>query len=300
LGELETIVDLFAQPAFWAGAMFGLVGAVLLIAARLILGRPFFGWGALLTLATVAGLADQFDVDADLLGRLGVVFGAGLLIDGVFAMSHTRFKWLTTVAAWLAGSLAVVWATNLDFGGPLWISIALPVATVALAAGLWLLGTSAMRDLVGPLFAIVVAGVWVTVPETDMLIVLLGAALPLGLATLPPPRARVSAAGALALSAVFAWLVLNGGMPRPWTIASSWAVAAAIPMFAALIKLRPGRPGILAVLAVHLIYVALITRVADYTESALVVLAAFVVLGSFAALGVMLLPAVSGAHETVS
>jgi hypothetical protein len=164
------------------------------------------------------------------------------------------------------------------------------VVIIALASGLWALGRVPEAGLVGPMMAICIAGAWVTVPETDNLVVLVGAAIPMGLVTLPPVRAKVSAGGALALAGVFAFLVLDGGVPRPWTVASSWAMIATIPVLAAVLHTRVRRPTRFVILAVHVVYVVVTTRIADVTESDLVILVSFLLLITLAALVLALAP----------
>lgn len=147
-----------------------------------------------------------------------------------------------------------------------------------MGAGMWWLGRLPTSGLVGPLVAISIAGVWVTVPETDDFTVMLGVALPLALVTLRPIQSRAWATGAFVLAGLFVSLVLGGGEPRPWTVLASWATIAPLPVIAALVGFRPQRLSSWVVLAVHFIYVAAITRVADYTESVFVVAVGFVVL----------------------
>jgi hypothetical protein len=156
--------------------------------------------------------------------------------------------------------------------------------------GIWVLGRLPEANLVGPLLAISIGGIWVTVPETDLVTVMLGAGLPIGVATLPPIRARATATGALALSAVLVWLAIEGGTPRPWTVATAWATFATIPLMALLIKSAGIRPRRSLLFVIHVVYVAAISRVADNTESEVVVLLWFLPLIVLTALAILLIP----------
>ncbi|MFP3883422.1 MAG: hypothetical protein ACLFWH_14040 [Actinomycetota bacterium] len=115
-------------------------------------------------------------------------------------------------------------------------------------------------------------------PETDAYTVILGAALPLALVTLPPIQARAWATGAFVLAGLYTMLVLGGGETRPWTLLAAWATIAPIPVIAAVVHLRTRRPALWIIFVTHVVYVAAITRVADYTGSVLVVVISFIAL----------------------
>ena len=176
-------------------------------------------------------------------------------------------------------AVGVVWFSLLNaIDDPSWVGVAFPFTVLGMGVGMWWLGRLSVSGLVGPLVAISIAGAWVTVPETDDFTVILGVALPLAVVTLRPIQSRASATGAFVLAGLFVMLVLGGGEPRPWTILASWAAIAPIPVVAALGGLRSRGSSSWVLFAVHVVYVAVMTRVADYTESALVVAVGFVVL----------------------
>lgn len=249
------------------------MGAGLLYLTASLTKRSISGWGLTFTLVVLFGVFVQIGGDSGLLMPLAVIVAAGLAVDVLYS-SLGSARSAIRVSVW---GLAVVVVAFLSVGvasEPSWAPLGLAATIVALGAGLWGLGRTSEADLVGPLLAIAVAGSWVTVPETDMLVVMLGAAVPMGLVTLRPIQARASAAGAVGLAAIFSWLVLDGGLARPWTIEASWAAAALIPLTAVILRYEIARPGRLLILATHLVYVAVVTRIADYTESELVVLVA--------------------------
>lgn len=250
-----------------------MVGAGLLYLTTSLTKRSIPGWGLVFALAVLFGVSIQFGGDSGLLVPLAVIVAAGLMVDVAYS-SLGSARPAIRASVWGLAVAVVAFLSVGVVGEPSWAPFGLTAAVVALGAGLWGLGRTSEADLVGPLLAIVVAGAWVTVPETDMLVVMLGAAVPMGLVTLRPIQARASAAGALGLAAVFSWLVLDGGLARPWTIEASWAAAALIPLTAVILRYEVARPGRLLILATQLVYVAVVTRVADYTESELVVLVA--------------------------
>lgn len=291
MGELQTIFDLLAKPEFWTGALLGLAGAGLLFVSTSLAERLMAGWGLVFALAVLSAVAIRFDGDSSLLMPFVVIVAVGLVVDVAYSSSLGRAGLAIKVVAWGLAT-ATVWFVSVGVvDEPSWAPFGLAVAVVALGAGLWGLGRTSESDLAGPLLAIAVAGAWVTVPETGMLVVMLGAALPMGLVTLRPVGGRASVAGALGLAALFSWLVLDGGLARAWTIEASWAAAALIPLTALILRYDVARPGRLLILVTQLVYVAVITRVADHTESAMVVLVASAVALILAGLVLVIVPA---------
>lgn len=287
------MIDVWSHPGFQTGLIAGLVGPALVLAIALILRRRVYGWGLIFALAVVVALTTRTEIEGDILIRLGVLAAAGLIVDFTSTL-RWRWRWVLTSIGWAVAAVAALWfGDGIGITEPSWVIYILPLTVVGFGAGLWVWGRLPQAGLVGPLAAISVAGAWVTVPETDTFVVLLGAAVPMGLVTLWPLSGRPSAAGALALAGVFAWLVLDGGIPRPWTIAASWAGVAAIPVIAALVHWGRARSGRFLIFLTHFAYVAVITRVADYTDSALVVVGWSVAVLAVASLALVLMPASS-------
>lgn len=275
------------------------MGAGLLYLTTSIAKRSIPGWGLIFALVVLLGVSIRFGGDSGLLVPLAVIVAAGLVVEVAYSSSLGSDRPAIRASTW---GLAVAVVAFLSVGvvsEPSWAPFGLTAAVVALGSGLWGLGRTSEAELVGPLLAIVVAGSWVTVPETDMLVVMLGAAVPMGVVTLKPIPARASAAGALGLAAVFSWLVLDGGLARPWTIEASWAAAALIPLTAVILRYDVARPGRLLILATQFVYVAVVTRVADYTESELVVLVASAGALVLAGLVLVIVPAELSIDEPV-
>lgn len=290
-GDLKTVFDLLSHPGFLTGLSAGLIGAAVYAGVAVALGRRLHGLALLLTITVVVGLAIRYGFDPVLGGLLAALAGAGLLVDLAHAFGRGRLGLGLRVAAWVLAVAAAAWfGIEVGAGHPIWVSYGLPVAMLALASGLWLAGRHAIAEMAGPMLALVVAGTWVTVPETDQLTVLVGAVIPFGLLTLRPVQARASMAGAMAFAGLFGWLSIAGGSTRPWTVVAAWAAGAGILLVAGASWMRERRPRRLLVLLVHLVFVAAITRVADYTDSEVVVFVWLILLVAVAGLAVVLAP----------
>jgi peptidoglycan/LPS O-acetylase OafA/YrhL len=103
-------------------------------------------------------------------------------------------------------------------------------------------------------------------------------------------------AGAMAIAGLFGGLTTGGGSDRPWTLIAAWAAGAGILVVAGASLLRERPPRQSLVLLVHLVFVIAITRVADYTDSEIVVFLWLIVLVALAGLAVVLGP---GTREEV-
>lgn len=298
LEEIETVVGLLDHPGFRTGLVTGLIGLGVLVISGLLSKRPLPGWGLVFAMAATSGLMIESDLEQASLASLVILAAIGLPVDLVSPASRSRVSEVLRFATWIVMIAAVVWftlATGVE--GSWWIPIAYPTVVVTLAAGLWSLGRSSLADLLGPLTAISVVGAWVTVPETDNFNVILGAVLPLAIATLRPIHTRLLFAGALATSAVFAWLVLDGGAPRVWTVLVGWATLATLPVIYAVSRIKDRALPASTVVLTHLVYVIAITRVADNTRSVVVVMVWFVILIALVAGVVWLLATPSNAKR---
>lgn len=273
----------------------------MLFVLALVLRRPVRGWGLVFAVAVGIGLMVERNFELTSFGSLGLLALSGLSVDLVYLSARSRIGDIAKGLVWLVVAVGVVWFSLLnEIADPSWVRVAFPVTTLALGVGAWWLGRLPTSGLVGPLVAISIAGVWVTVPETDDFTVMLGVALPLALVTLRPIESRTLATGAFVLAGLFVLLGLGGGEPRPWTMLASWATIAPLPLIAAVGGFTPRRPSSWAVLLIHFIYVAAVTRVADYTESALVVAAGFVVLISLVVATLWFAPQSSPRDQPVS
>jgi len=264
---LVIVIDVWSHPGYRTGLVAGLIGASLVLVIASILRCRVYGWSLIFAVAVVVALSRRTEIDGDFVLRLGVLAAAGLLVD-LTMLVRWEWRWTLTTAAWTVAFIAAFWfGEGAPIESPSWMSFGLPLTVVGLAVGLWAWGRLPEARLAGPLAAMAIAGAWVTVPETDLIVVLLGVALPMGLVTLLPFGGRPSAAGAMAVAGVFAWLVLHQGIPRPWTVVASWALVAAIPAMAGLVSRGLARPGPITTLVIYFLFVVAVTRVADYTDS---------------------------------
>lgn len=250
----------------------GVVGTLLLFLGRRVIDRPVQGWAIVYAAAVVVGVTTQFEMASSWYIAIVLLAGAGLLVDLSYGLTGEATRWLRP-ASWVGTIAGVWWATTwIGLDDPSWSALAFPAMVLLVGSGVWAMGRSSVAGALGPMFAVVVAGAWVTVPETDIITVLAGVAIPLGLATLPWIGGRPSAAGSMALAGVFAWIVLAGGIARPWTIVDAWVAAVSLPLMAAVVSFRRSPPRYLILGVVHVLYVLVVTRIADFTTSVSTVL----------------------------
>jgi hypothetical protein len=175
-----------------------------------------------------------------------------------------------------------------------WLVVLAPVATILIGVALAAWASRLPHDLLGVMIAISAFGIWVTVPETETARALLGASLPLALATLPPIWARLGYSGAFALAGILVWVVATGGEARSASVVGGWACIGAIavlPIYHPPVTALVGGKRIATVL-IHIILVVVASRVIGLWESAGLALLAVVALfvGSYLLIG--LLPSV--------
>jgi len=277
--EIGAVVDLLSHPGFLTGLGIGLAAAAFLLGAKVSTGRSPDGWGLAFASAVALGVFIRFDVDPSTYLFVGGLALVGMAGDAIIERDDEPSGAFGLFGYWVAALvLAFGLVFILEVGEVEWAPFFLPLVIAGSGVGIWLLGRSDVAEVVGPMVAISVAGMWITVPETDMITVLVGAAIPFGLVTLRPLRARAWVAGSLALSGMMAWLVFFEGIQREWTIAAAWATLATLPVLGIFVRIRPRSYNMYLVLGIHLVYVVMITRVADITDSTIAVAAATLVL----------------------
>ena len=220
--------------------------------------------------AAAAGLAALNEVirlpDGLVLG-VAVLAGAGLLVD-IF-----RVPWVTTVVPAIPGGWLI--ATHGQLTDETWIRWV--VGGVAVLGGA-LAGEFDRRwgsEGAGPvLLAVSMVGIYGTVPETKLAVVVLGAVLPIAVLGWPWPGARLGAAGAMAAWGLLAWTIGVEGVTRQSSIiggAACLGLFAAEPAARALLgrqrrtlppTLGTGLWAVPAVAAVHLVLVLVASRIA--------------------------------------
>lgn len=208
----------------------------------------------------------------DLLGNesfhVGLVCGA--LAAGIAG-------WLRRGAG-LAFAAAVVLALQnrdlldgLPDGGLGWVPPALAVVVVGGGTLVADFGRRARGQALA-LLAVTMFGVWVTVPETQHVVVPMGAVLPIGALGLLRPTTRLGVVGAVLATAVVAWGVAVDGQARPGAVVGGFAclgVMAVEPLVRRRAKVVAG-PNTVAV--IHVVLVAWCSRVAGMSDSAFLAL----------------------------
>lgn len=262
--SLDTLLNLLARPEFIGGIVAGLVALLFIVLVGL--GRGGSGWGVALATATVTAVFATFG------RRLGLTAGLVALLVGGWLLGRADRGEETGSATPLAWAVLIAGAVSVTIRGglpgDLWIQFLLP--TFILVFGSWLRcwRTLPQHILVGPLFAITAFGVWTTVPETETARILLGASIPLSLATLSWVDSRVSASGAFVVAATLGWIAAEGGATRPGSIVGAIG-ATGILLLLPLLGKRARQVGAWTALAAHLVLVVASSRLFGLWEGAL-------------------------------
>jgi hypothetical protein len=234
--SISTFLDLLTRQEFQMGLAAGVVGFVVL--AALSIGRDLRGWGLVLTAPLVVGIQME-EGAAPALTTAAILMGIGGGLRGMALHSDTRRGLL--VPAWIFIVVGAGFSISLalEYTNPLF---GLATFGVAIASG-WALSTwedGPHRIALGPMFAISAFGIWTTVPDTDLARILIGIAIPMAFATLPPFNVRISGAGGFALAGALAWLPLWGGDQRTGSVIGAWACIGMIALLPVALRLMPG------------------------------------------------------------
>jgi len=231
------------------------LGAVALV-LLLVVPPDLRAWG--LALAAVLAIGVNIAEGRRLAMTLGIVL---LAVGGVF-LDRRRAGNEPQIWAWLiVGAGALLVTTRGGLAGDVWLQVTAPAAIVAFGylISFWPRGT--LSPMLGPLFLVTAFGIWVTVPDTETARVVLGAAIPLALATSGQIGARLGSPGAFAVAGLLVWVVAESGIPRPASIVGGWAslgVFLLIPLLSEGAVTKMSRWG---VFGVHAVMVVLATRV---------------------------------------
>lgn len=236
------------------------------------------GWALVYGAMVLAVLDLVFVLEASLVSRLALVVGAGVIVDLTGRLSARRWRLTAQSVAWSLVALCIaLFTTEVTPGQEPWVPFTLLLWTLALAGGTRALDRSPFGATLAPLLAVTVIGIWVTVPETDMVEAILGASLTMALVTLPPINARATTSGLLLVACLLGWLTVDGAAGRDTALIGG-LVSAGLLLLAPLVTLtrRGLRP--VMVFGVHVVFVIAATRLVDWVTSAAVVLAAISVL----------------------
>jgi hypothetical protein len=264
------LADVAGSDAFGLAVILGGIGVVVGVLFWLLAGRerpPPVG-GALFAAAALGALSVEFQLPTT------VVLGTAALAVGGFI---GRTPWDRTIAC-LPGAYLIIGIGEFRGAPPV---VALTIA-VAVAAALVADFGHAGRDRgTGmPLLAVTTVGVIITVPDTELAMALVGAALPLAL--LGPPLRAVSLgpAGAAAVG-VIGWVAAGAWAGRPGATVgaiASLGLLLAEPVGRRFARRRPtamsllmhgGAKATLSVVVIHGTIVVGVSRIAGLLDGAL-------------------------------
>jgi hypothetical protein len=180
--------------------------------AALVLRRaPLPIGGLLFAAAGAVGLGRSVGLPRGLILGLIALAGAGLVVE------HLRLSRLAAFALAVPGAWILAYQAELVEVG--WIRA---LVGIAIAAGAILMSDferlSRNRNLGLPLLAITAAGIYLTVPDTEQALVIMGAALLVAALSLIRPEVSLGAAGSYAATGLLAWTIAAGGFGRPASI----------------------------------------------------------------------------------
>ncbi len=214
------VIDAIWGTELLTGLAFGAAALVLAWVSGLFLrgrrGCPARIGGILLTLAALLALPVAASVPP------GLWWGLGLLVVGGLAMQTwpalAPFGPVVALpGAWLVGMEAVLpgegWAR--------WFVVFVIVVGAPFVARF---ATHPVTGAWTPvMFALFSIGIFLTVPDTEEALVLLGVSLPMAIPSLPGSPSRFGVAGTYAGAAVALWVIVQGGAGRPAAIIGATA-----------------------------------------------------------------------------
>lgn len=284
--SLPTVIDLLTRTDFLVGGFIGMAGLVVIFFARSDT-TSVLEWA--LTLAAAGFIAVSLAVGSSfsLMASLATLALGGWMARPPSGTARAPFGWALVAI----GSVALVWRGGFPEIG--WLLAIAVVAIVTIGSTLAAWSTRLPQELVGAMLAMTAFGIWVTVPETEAARALLGASIPMALATLRPfGGARFGYAGAFALAGLLVWVVATGGEARPASVVGGWACIGALAILP-LYKPAPvwfvGRKRTMTLL-LHGLLVLISSRVIGLWESGGVALMAIAIVGVVIYFSLALLP----------
>lgn len=251
--SITTLADLLTEPEFLAG---GAAGGIALLALFLVAGAGLdLDWGFAVSAAALSAFYATGQSPGALAIGLAMLIAGGLLVTRTVepVTSHPR-----VLLGWILIAIGASLATQGGETG-VWARFGLPVLIVVLGYQLGLWKGVRQAPVLGALFAITAFGIWATVPDTETARSLLGAAIPMSIATLGPLRVRLGHPGSFALMAAVAWVAATGGGARGASIVGAMGcvgLIAIIPFMGD--KARGLSPG--AILVAHAVFVLISSR----------------------------------------
>ena len=226
MSPIQTLIDF---PGFRDGFLFGLVLAIGVLAVGAVyslfrhrskvplgLTGPAWVFASLVTLGGWLGYSGADVIPRQLVWGLVVLFVAGELAE------RTPNPKIIGIFLGFPGAILVGYARDLP--GPSWSRwLVIGVAAIGGPLAADLDRRSARLGLAPVLWLLAVAGLYWTVPDTERVRPLIGAAVPLGFTGWPLRLSRMGAGGIGAAVALFAWVAAIEGRGRPGSIVGAVA-----------------------------------------------------------------------------
>jgi hypothetical protein len=217
---MEAAQELLESARFHSGLFWGLAGVVALalvaMARRSSSPRPVPFAGVAFAAAGFMALSGRNEAPDGLLYGLGALLAAGVVAD------LTHLPWIARVPLAIPGALLI--AGTSEVGETSWAPTAV-VAAVVVGGSLVAPFDGAWRDH-GPgplLLGISMAGVYLTVPDTERALLVFGAALPLAGLGWPVRLASLGGAGSMTAVGLLSWTAAADGFGRPSSIVGGLA-----------------------------------------------------------------------------
>ncbi|HEY7439340.1 MAG TPA: hypothetical protein VIC35_08075 [Acidimicrobiia bacterium] len=221
---MQPLLDLLGFQQFQTGLLVGLVALIIgaIFANELrARGRRVPGVvGPLWVLASLVALSGSFwlpkvvRVPWALPIGLILLFAGGELAAANFPKAAREFPYLPSLIAAVPGAALVAWSANLNRAG--WTPWFIFLGTIF---GSVLIGDFDERTTrlgISPwLWAISLVGMYVNLADTELIRVLLGAAIPLVLLGWPLRIGRLGDGGSAAAAGLFLWVIAFEGPARP-------------------------------------------------------------------------------------
>jgi len=282
---MRPLTDLFEASQFSTGLLVGTLALLVTLPAALGLAALFPQQvrrpglvGPVFALAAVIALDGTLGTDQIVPVPSGVVLGLVMLwVAGAIA-ARTPAPWLVGALAAVPGAVVLAGQNEgLDTG---WVSALMVVGAVVIGTAAADFDRRNARYGLGPLLLFVtVAGIYVTVPDTELMRAIVGVALPLVILAWPYAAASLGAGGAYAAVGILLWIIPIDGIGRAGAIVGAVAAFALLygePLGRALARELEGRMRLprfpvtrprLVVVGAQLLIVAYATRVAGRVQT---------------------------------
>lgn len=274
---IDVVGEAVASREFLTGILSGgvalVVGLVIGFWSRRRTGEPAPVVGLIWAAAAVAGIAVVASLTIELL--------VGLVLLGM-AGSVSRFTYrVVGMLAAVPGAWLIAFHAGIT-GGPWtrWVVLSAIVVAAPLVATTdegW------QQPALGPLLWVVVAvGIYVNVPDTDILLLLVGVSAPLGVIGWPLDVGRLGTAGAHTAVGLLIWSAAEGATGRPAALIGAVATLGVLVIWPIAATIASGRvPHPVWMVVIQVAVAAVCGRVAGLRERpmevALIAAAALVV-----------------------